>query len=299
MACEPVRLMLFLFCCLLISFSLAFVIDEVKIYQSSIEIMDSKVKPGNLLPSFMFQQGSIEGGSVGVTIGGGRGVPKPFQPDDGCGDDIFEGAMEDERSPQLPYLSQDQWTCDRTPTMMPVYVMESKDLKVTITPQYDGKVWSIYDKNRNRDILYNSKAHQPANIAALKAWVAGGAEWNWSPGIIGHSVFSETQVYLAQVDTNRGPMLRVYEYDRYNSTVWQVDMMIHNGTFFAHPKVRNPNDVDLRGYWWTCVAVDAKPSTRIFAPATHVAQTSRSPTRNAPWPYFADAIENASFKGYA
>ena len=23
---------------------------------------------------------------------------------------------------------------------------------------------------------------------------AGGAEWNWSPGIIGHSAFSETQV---------------------------------------------------------------------------------------------------------
>ena len=30
------------------------------------------------------------------------------------------------------------------------------------------------------------------------------------------------QVFLAKVDTPRGPMLRVYEYDRYNGTVWQV-----------------------------------------------------------------------------
>jgi len=52
------------------------------------------VYTGNLLPNFLFQQGSIEGGSVGVKIGGGRGTPKPFVPDDSCGDDIFEGAME-------------------------------------------------------------------------------------------------------------------------------------------------------------------------------------------------------------
>lgn len=60
----------------------------------------------------------------------------------------------------------------------------------------------------------------------------------------------------------------------------------------------NPTDVDLRGYWWTCVAVDAAPSTRIYTPATHVAETSRDPMRTAPWPYFAEAIENASFAGY-
>ena len=116
----------------------------------------------------MFQQGSIEGGSVGVHIGGGRGVAKPFAPDDSCGDDIFDGAMTDMRSPQLPYLTQDQWTCDRVAEDIPVWIMETDDLKVTITPQYDGKVWGIYDKNRKKDILYNNRAHQPANIGMFK-----------------------------------------------------------------------------------------------------------------------------------
>jgi hypothetical protein len=46
------------------------------------------------------------------------------------------------------------------------------------------------------------------------------------------------------------------------------------------------------------VAVTATTSTRIFAPATHVAETSRGSVRDAPWPYFADAIENSTFKGY-
>jgi hypothetical protein len=103
---------------------------------------------------------------------------------------------------------------------------------------------------------------------------------------------------MGMLNTERGPLLRVYEFDRYNGTVWQVDMIIDGDAFVAHPRITNPTDVDLRGYWWTCVAVDAKPSTRILTPATHVAETSRDPMRDAPWPYFAEAIENASFTGY-
>ena len=62
----------------------------------------------------------------------------------------------------------------------------------------------------------------------------------------------------------------------------------YNTTHFHHPKlptslqsnrILNPTDADLRGYWWTCVAVDAEPSTRIYTPATHVAETSRDPMR--------------------
>jgi hypothetical protein len=269
-----------------------------KISPSSLSIINSDTLPGNLLPNFLFQQGSIEGGSIGLKIGGGRGTPRVFTPDDTCLDDIFEGAMMDTRSPQLPYLTQDQWTCDRKVEDMSVWNFENDDLLVTITPQFAGKVWGIYDKKRQRDLLFNNRAHQPANIGALKAWASGGAEWNWSPGIIGHSAFSETQTYLTTVDTEEGPMARVYEFDRYNGTVWQVDMLIVNDTFVAHPRITNPTDVDLRGYWWTCVAVDATPETRIFAPATRVAETSREPMRDAPWPYFAEAIENSTFQGY-
>jgi len=245
-------------------------------------------------------QGSIEGGSIGVNIGGGKGTKLPFtdKMDDSCGDDIFEGANPDLRSPQLPYLTQDLWGCEREDKEFPVWHLEDEYLRITITPQWAGKVWTIYDKKRETDILFNNRAHQPANIAALKAWAAGGAEWNWSPGIIGHSAFSETQTYMARLKTSRGDVVRVYEYDRYNSTVWQVDMYTANGTFYAHPKITNPTVASLRGYWWTCVAVDATPSTRIFAPADHVAQNSRELFRNAPWPQFSDAIENASFVGY-
>ena len=268
-----------------------------KLKKTSLTKLYSETEAGNILPQFLFMQGAIEGGAIGVKIGGGKGDPIPFEPDDTCGDDIFEGANPDLRSPQLPYLTQDLWGCEREEKSFDAYTLENNDLIVTVTPQWAGKVWSIYDKHRKKDILYNNRAHQPANIGALKAWAAGGAEWNWSPGIIGHSAFSESQTYLAEIDTVYGKALRVYEYDRYNSTVWQVDMIVINDTFYAHPTITNPNDKDLRGYWWTCVAVESTPTTRILTPASNVAETSRDGARNALWPIYSEAMENASFVG--
>lgn len=271
--------------------------------REKLKVLNSETLPGNVLPGFLFMQGPIEGGSVGVKVGGGKGEPIPFTPDDSCTDDLFEGANEDLRSPQLPYLTQDLWTCDRKEEELPVVVLENDDLKVTITSQFAGKVWGIYDKKRQKDLLFANKAHQPANIGALKSWAAGGAEWNWSPGIIGHSAFSETEVYIAKVQSDRGPVVRAYEFDRYNGTVWQVDMFLEDETFYAHPRITNPTDVDLRGYWWTCVAIPADPSTRIFTPAAKVAQTSRGGSaaglRLSPWPRYDEAIENSTFKGYS
>lgn len=159
--------------------------------------------PGSLLPQFLFMQGNLEGGAIGFNTGGGRGIKQPFIPDDSAGEDIFDGALEDQRSPQLPYLTQDLWGCEREEGGMDTVVMEDEFLKVTIVPSVSGKVWSIYDKKREKDVLYNNPAHQPANIGALKAWGAGGSEWNWSPGIIGHSAFSESTLHTARVSTDK------------------------------------------------------------------------------------------------
>ena len=262
--------------------------------KTSETILSSRVAPGNLLPNFMQSQSRVESGTA-IKLGAGRGVRATTIPDDSCGEDIFDSLNPDLRSPQLPNLSQDIWGCEREEEEIDVWVYENDWMKVGITPQWGGRVNSIVDKITGRENLFKNKAHQPASIGVLKAWTAGGLEWNWSPGVIGHSAFTETQVYMAKVDSPLGQVVRVYEFDRLNGTVWQVDMLLANSTFLAHPKVTNPTDVDLRGYWWTCMAVPSTPGTRILTPATHVAETSRLPVGDAPWPVFAEAIENATF----
>ena len=53
-----------------------------------------------------------------------------------------------------------------------------------------------------------------------KAWTSGGIEWNWSPGFIGHSTFTLSPVHAAVLETAKGPVVRVYEFDRIKNTTW-------------------------------------------------------------------------------
>lgn len=281
-------------------------ISAQTIRKAQVPILQSAVYSANVLPSFLFLEGAEEGGSSSVHIGGGRGEKQPFVPSDDADPDIWENANEDLRSPQLPWLTQSQWSCERANTTMPVILLESDGLRATITPQYGGKIWALFDKKNNREMVYNNQAHQPANIGARKAWAAGGIEWNWSPGIIGHSAFTEESVWTAVMETPYGPAVRVYEFDRYNGTVWQVDMIIVNDTLFTHAKISNPTKMDLKGYWWTCVAHHTTPDSRVVTPAQKVACDTSSgytsaynkyATGQPDWHQFAPINGNFSFRG--
>ena len=211
-----------------------------------------------------------------------------------CPEDVFEGMSPDLRAPKLPWRVQEDWGCERNRTSVRVLVLENELLRAAITPQWGGKVWSLYHKGHKRQLFFNNPAHQPANIGYLKAWAAGGAEWNWSPGHVGHSTFSESPVWTAVLPSEMGPVVRVWEYDRLNGTVWQVDILIANETMYAHPKVTNPNTFELPGYWWTCVAMPVdSPATRIIAPAT----LSINNDGCAPWPNGQLLGTNSTFRG--
>ena len=47
-------------------------------------------------------------------------------------------------------------------------------------------------------------------------------QWNWMANEIGHAVFVQNAVYVARVETERGDVLRIWEFDRWNASTWQV-----------------------------------------------------------------------------
>lgn len=261
----------------------------------------SSVGGGKLLPGFLFMQGESDGLEqvLGVKTGGGRGEKIPFAPDDTCDDAVFEGASPDLRSPQLPYLKYDTWGCERAPAALPVLQLDSAEARVTLTPQFGGKVWGMRDKVADHEFFFHNDAHQPANIGARGAWTAGGLEFNWAPGYLGHSAFTEERVWAAKLQTERGEMVRVYEFDRYNGTVFQVDVLLQGGELWTHTKITNPTERDIPGYWWTCAAHTASPGTRIVAPAERVTVETYvgSALRDAPWPGFDNGMLNSTFGG--
>lgn len=260
----------------------------------------SSTGPSSTLPSFFFMAGGEEGGSLWTSYNysGGRADPAPYEPETSCPDDVFDNTSPDLHVPKLPWRLQEDWGCEgrgNVPaTDVKVVTIETASLRAAVTPQWGGKVWSLFHKGHQKQMFFNNPAHQPGNIGYLKAWSSGGAEWNWSPGYIGHSAFTESPVWTASIPTPLGDVLRVWEYDRLNSTTWQVDILLVNDTMFAHPKVSNPHPVQLHGYWWTCVAmpVDA-PTTRVIANAS----LSINGGGCAAWPNGGLGSNNASFRG--
>ena len=55
-----------------------------------------------------------------------------------------------------PYTQLDDLTNNRQPKAWKAIYLENKYLKVTILPQMDGRVYSIYDKIAKREVLYRN-----------------------------------------------------------------------------------------------------------------------------------------------
>eukprot|EP01048_Picozoa_sp_COSAG05_P008873 COSAG05_NODE_697_length_7869_cov_14.189937_6_plen_248_part_00 len=184
------------------------------------------------LPGFRFLEGGAEGGMVlaWATAASTSGWDTAPTIDDGCADDIFDGAMVDSRPTILPWTLQDNWGHERAPTAVPTIVMENEVLEVTIVPTWGGKIHSIRHKATDTQLIYANEVHQPLNGGVRKAWSAGGIEWNWSPGMIGHSAFTEAPVHVASVPSPLGDALRIWEFDRFNNTVFQVDLLLANSS---------------------------------------------------------------------
>lgn len=168
----------------------------------------------------------------------------------------------------LPYRMQDNYTRQRRPLTLDTLVLENEILRATFLPGLGGRLYSLFHKPQNRELLSVNPVFQPANLAIRNAWFSGGIEWN--AGQFGHSVNTCAPVFAARIEGLQGePGLRLYEFERTRSLFWQIDFYLPPGSTFliAHTRLANPHPRDTSAYWWTNIAVPEAPDLRILAPA--------------------------------
>ena len=73
----------------------------------------------------------------------------------------------------LPYRIQDRYSRDKRSMDMACVIMENEFLKAEFLPEYGGRLWSLYDKKNNRELLFRNPVMQPANLAVRNAWFSG------------------------------------------------------------------------------------------------------------------------------
>ena len=158
-------------------------------------------------------------------------------------------------------------------------------------PQLGGRVWSLRDLATGRDLIFANPNLIFANLALTGAWFAGGIEWNL--GSTGHATTTCRPVFAGAVETDRGRLLRLWEWERTRDLVFQVDLMVPEDApvLLAFVRVRNPDAEPKPLYWWSTLAATERPGVRVLAPATRAWRTGYDGTLasvEVPFPDSAD-----------
>ncbi len=171
----------------------------------------------------------------------------------------------------LPYKRQDRYTRKSVVDSLPAVVLENDFLKAEFLPSLGGRLWALYDKKNQRDIVYRNPVFQPANLAIRDAWFAGGIEWNI--GRLGHSVHTCSPMFSGTYTAPGGTeVFRIWEFERQTRLFWRIDFYLPDNAsvLYAYVNIVNPENKEKPLYWWTNTAVPETDDVRVLAPTDEV-----------------------------
>ncbi len=195
-----------------------------------------------------------------------RELPYP-EVDPGAPPDMHERVAHGRLESPLPYPLQEDYDRSLREVELPAYVLENGVLRATVLPTLGGRVWSLYDVARSRELLFCNPRMHFANFGLTNAWFAGGIEWNL--GSTGHTTLSCRPMHAAVVAGPGGDVLRLWEWERTRDLVLQVDLSLLPGSdrLYASTRVINPDPEEKPLYYWTNIAVPESPGTRVLTTA--------------------------------
>jgi hypothetical protein len=174
----------------------------------------------------------------------------------------------------LPYLSQDRYGREKKYVNLKTIVMENGRLRAEFLADFGGRLRSLYDLRKKKELLFVNPVLQPGNLAIRNAWLSGGVEWN--VGHVGHTFTTCSPVFFARVrERSGGEFLRLYEYERQKGIFWMLDFHLPDDSDFLrlHARIVNDQDKAVPMYWWTNIAVPEDPKTRVFSSSDDVLYT--------------------------
>lgn len=167
----------------------------------------------------------------------------------------------------LPYTMQDGYDRNLTEKPLKTAVLENDFLRAEFSTELGGRLWSLYSKTEERELLFRNNVFQPANLALRNAWFSGGIEWNI--GIIGHHPFTCSPLFIARYkNAAGGETLKMYEYERKRGLTYTVQATLAKDNLLVRVTIENLSGHDTYVYWWSNGAYLETPDSRVIVPAT-------------------------------
>ncbi|MGB9606150.1 MAG: DUF5107 domain-containing protein, partial [Bryobacteraceae bacterium] len=150
-------------------------------------------------------------------------------------------------------------------TYRAVYV-ENEYLKVTVLPEFGGKLYAIYDKTAGRDALYTNHVVKYGLVGLRGAWTSGGIEWNFPDG---HTVTTVSPIdSMLRSDPGGAACVVVGDTERIQRTQWAVAICLAPGVKRVETRVllNNRREVPARYWFWATAAAPAADDMRFVYP---------------------------------
>jgi hypothetical protein len=176
---------------------------------------------------------------------------------------------------------------------LPVAVLENRWLRAVFLLDHGGRLWSLFHKPSQTELLAQSREITYCNLALRNAWFRGGVEWNVST--TGHSPLTCSPMYAAQLKDGQGnPILRMYEWERLRQVVVQIDVYLPDSSavLLVRPRILHPGHQAVPMYWWSNLAVPQSEGMRVLVPADsmYVLGSKGQGLRRSPVP-FSDGLD--------
>ncbi len=168
----------------------------------------------------------------------------------------------------MPYPMKNRYDRALEDMVYQTAVLENERLRATFLPELGGKLWSLYDKQAGRELLYVNDCIRPCNLALCNAWTSGGVEWNI--GMIGHTPLTCERLSMAELETEDGTqVLRFYAFERIREVVYQMDFLLPEGcpALLCRMRIKNLHHHTIPMYWFSNIAVPDREGSRVIVPA--------------------------------
>lgn len=167
----------------------------------------------------------------------------------------------------LPYKTQDGYGREKTIRDFKAAILENDYIKAVFLPELGGRLWSLYDKKLDKELLYVNPVFQPGNLGLRNAWFSGGVEFN--VGIKGHNPLTCSPLWCAVDKTKSGEILRLYEYERIRGVVYSISAYLPDDSpvLYLKGRIENKSGDTKNMYWWSNIAVPETKGTRVIVPA--------------------------------
>jgi hypothetical protein len=181
--------------------------------------------------------------------------------------------------PIYPYPRLDDISSRRLDKTWKAVYLENEYLRVTVLPELGGKLYSIFDKTANREVLYTNHAVKYGLVALRGAWTSGGIEWNFPNG---HTVTAVSPIdYALRTEPDGAAAVTVGDTERIQRMQWEVTVRLRPGSKAVETEVTLNNRREIPGrYWfWATAAAPAAADLRFAYPM-------REAYPHAFWPVF-------------